>query len=57
MRIFPLLDNQGKMSDELGPLMLSFQKKNYGVEVREVAYQTLKGGNAMLRIWEQECHI
>lgn len=57
VRIFPLLDNQGKMSDELGPLMLMLQKKNYGVEVREVPYQTLKGGNAMLRIWEQECHI
>lgn len=57
VRIFPLLDNYGKMSEELGPLMLMLQKKNYGVEVREVPYQTLKGGNAMLRIWQQECHI
>lgn len=57
VRLFPLLDNFGKMSEELGPLMLMLQKKNYGVEVREVPYQTLKGGNAMLRIWEQECHI
>jgi hypothetical protein len=57
VRIFPLLDNFGKVSEELGPLMLMLQKKNYGVEVREVPYQTLKGGNAMLRIWQQECHI
>jgi Methyltransferase domain len=57
VRIFPLLDNQGKTSEELGPLMLMLQQKNYGVEVREVPYKTLKGGNAMLRIWEQECHL
>lgn len=57
VRLFPLLDNQGKMSDELGPLMLMLQKKNYGVEVREVLHQTSKGHNAMLRIWEQECKV
>ncbi len=57
VRIFPLLDNNGKMPAELGPLMLYFQQKNYGIEVREVPYHTLKGGNAMLRIWEQECHL
>ncbi len=57
VRIFPLLDNNGKMPAELGPLMLYFQQKNYGIEVREVPYHTLKGGNAMLRIWEQECRL
>lgn len=57
VRIFPLLDSNGKMPAELGPLMLYFQQKNYGIEVREVPYHTLKGGNAMLRIWEQECHL
>lgn len=57
VRIFPLLDNQGKMPKELGPLMLMLQQKNFGVEVRQVSYHTLSGGNAMLRIWQQECHI
>jgi hypothetical protein len=57
VRIFPLLDANGKTSDALGPLMLLLQKNNYGVEVRQVPYQTLKGGNAMLRIWEQECRL
>lgn len=57
VRIFPLLDHNGKMPAELGPLMLYFQQNNYGIEVREVSYHTLKGGNAMLRIWEQECHL
>jgi len=57
VRIYPLLDSRGKMPESLGPLMLSFQQKNYGVEIREVSYHTLKGGNAMMRIWEQECHL
>lgn len=57
VRIFPLQDNAGRISDELGPLMLMLQKRNCGVEVREVPFKTLKGSNAMLRIWEQECHL
>lgn len=57
VRIFPLLNANGQMPEELGPLMLYCQQKNYGIEVREVSYHTLKGGNAMLRIWEQECKV
>lgn len=57
VRIFPLLDDQGKVSDELGPLMLFLQKQNFGVEVRQVPFQLLQGGNAMLRIWAHECHL
>lgn len=57
VRIFPLQDNAGRISDELGPLMLMLQKRMCGVEVREVPFKTLKGSNAMLRIWEQECHL
>lgn len=51
VRIFPLQDKQGKMCEQLGPLMLMLQKKNVGVEVRAVEQ------NALLRIWEQECHL
>ena len=57
VRLYPLLDNQGKITDDLGPLMLDLQQKNYGVEVREVAYTLQKGGNAMLRIWAQACVV
>ncbi|HLB56942.1 MAG TPA: hypothetical protein VJK30_06415 [Coxiellaceae bacterium] len=54
VRIFPLMDKTGKASKELGPLMLILQKKNYGVEVRSSVFEN---GNAMLRIWEQECKV
>lgn len=57
VRIFPLLDAQGKTSEELGPLLLLLQKNNYGVEVRQVPFHTEKGANAMLRVWEHECKV
>lgn len=57
VRLYPLLDAAGKITDDLGPLMLSLQEKNYGVEVREVPDQYQKGGNAMLRIWAQACIV
>jgi hypothetical protein len=57
VRIFPLLDTHGKVSDELGPLLLQLQKNNYGVEVRQVPYHTSSGANAMLRVWEHECKV
>lgn len=57
VRVFPLLDEKGSMTDELGPIMLLLQQNNFGVEVREVPYQMRKGGNAMLRIWAKECIV
>lgn len=57
VRLYPLLDDSGKITDELGPLMLALQARNYGVEVREVAYELQEGGNAMLRIWAQACVV
>ena len=57
VRLYPLLDQAGNIMEDLGPLMLALQQKNYGVEVREVTYQHRKGGNAMLRIWAQACVV
>lgn len=57
VRIFPLLAENGEISEWLGPLMLDLQQRNYGIEVRQVAFENLKGGNAMLRVWALECVI
>jgi len=57
IRIYPFLDHHGKMTQELGPLMLWLQKNNFGVEVREVPYTIQKGGNAMLRVWSNTCEV
>lgn len=57
VRIYPLLDHHGKITEELGPFMLWLQQNNFGVEVREVPYTIQKGGNAMLRVWSNVCEV
>ncbi len=57
VRVYPLMNAQGDMHEALGPVMLRLQQQNFGVEVREVAYEQQVGGNAMLRIWSKECLV
>jgi len=57
VRIFPLIDRTGQSSSLLGPVLLGLQKENFGAEVREVPYHLQKSGNAMLRVWSQECKL
>ncbi|TAL64597.1 MAG: hypothetical protein EPN84_03145 [Legionella sp.] len=55
VRIFPLIDREEKTSECLGPVLLGLQHDNYGVEVREVPFHLHQSGNAMLRVWAQQC--
>ena len=57
VRIFPLIDRQGQPSPFLGPVLLGLQQEDYGVEVREVKYHLEPKGNAMLRVWAQQCQL
>lgn len=57
VRIFPLIDREGKTSAFLGPVLLGLQQDNYGVEVREVDFHLHQAGNAMLRVWAQQCIV
>lgn len=57
VRIFPLIDSFGNPSPFIGPVLLALQQKNYGTEIRSVAYHLQKKGNAMLRVWAQECRV
>lgn len=57
VRIFPLIDLQGKTSEFLGPVLLELQQEGYGVEVREIAYHLHRAENAMLRVWAQKCDV
>lgn len=57
VRIFPILNDRGEMSASIGPLMLDYQQKNFNIELRQVAYEVMKGGNAMLRIWSKRCVV
>ncbi len=57
VRIFPLSNSQGVPSSLLGPVLLGLQQENYGVEVRDVTSSLRPTGNAMLRVWAQQCHV
>ncbi len=57
VRIFPLIDRYGQPSPFLGPVLLGLQQDQYGVEVREEKYHLQTKGNAMLRVWAQQCQV
>lgn len=57
VRIFPIIDRFSQPSKFLGPIMLALQQENYGIEVREVKYHLQSQGNAMLRVWAQQCAV
>lgn len=57
VRIFPLIDRHNQPSPFLGPVLLGLQQENFGVEVREVTYNLQPSGNAMLRVWAQQCPV
>lgn len=57
VRIFPLIDCEGKTSEFLNPVLLQLQQEGYGVEVREVDYHLHKAENAMLRVWAKKCDV
>ncbi len=57
VRIFPLIERGGEPSALLGPVLLGLQQANFGAEVREVRCALYPEGNAMLRVWAQECGV
>jgi hypothetical protein len=57
VRIFPLLNDEGDISQNIAPLMSLLQIQNFGVEIREVPFHLQKKGNAMLRVWSNTCTL
>jgi len=57
VRIFPLSDSKGRPSPLLGPVLLGLQLDNYGIEVCDVTTSLHSKGNAMLRVWAQQCQV
>ena len=57
VRIFPLLNSLGKQSELLPQLIEKLQNEQYDLEIRNVGYEFQRGGNAMLRVWHQQCPI
>lgn len=54
VRIFPI---EKSASSEIGPILLSFQQRNFGIELRSVSFPQRHNGHAMLRIWANLCEV
>lgn len=57
VRVFPLLNAEGGIAPQLGEVIARLQMLDYGVEIRQVHYNFLKQGKAMLRIWPNQCQL
>lgn len=57
IQVFPIPDAKTAVAAELGPIMLAFQQRNFGVEIRAVNFPERGNGSATLRIWAKECEV
>ena len=54
VRVFPLLDLDGKVSPHLGPALAMLRREGFHTTVRTVPYEFLKGANEMVVIGRHE---
>ncbi|MCP4537943.1 MAG: SAM-dependent methyltransferase [Chloroflexi bacterium] len=52
VRIFPLLDLEGNVSPHLDAVVQELRQTGHSVEIRRVPYEFQRGGNEMMRVWE-----
>lgn len=57
VRIFPLVNHQGQISDHVGQLVVFCQEQGIDTELKSVNYQIQHKGNAMLRVWSPSCSV
>lgn len=58
VRVFPLVDEEGKPVSGLGPLIQALQQKGFGVELKQTGGAgdaSAKKGTALLRLWNESC--
>ncbi len=55
VRVFPLVDDEGKPASSLGPLIQALQQKGFGVELKQTGGAQAKKGTALLRLWNESC--
>ena len=53
VRIFPLLDLDGRPSLHVGPVMEALRRGGWEPEFREVPYEFQRGGNQMMVVWAE----
>lgn len=57
VRIYPLTDQTGQVSQLLGPTLLALQQHSYQVAIEEVPFRLVPNSKAMLRIRSDRCRL
>lgn len=57
LRIYPLTDQVGQVSELLGPVLLALQDQGYSVSIEEVPFRLFRDSKAMMRIRSNRCII
>jgi hypothetical protein len=57
LRIYPLTDQVGQVSELLGPVLLALQNQGYLVSIEEVPFRLFRESKAMMKIRSNRCQI
>ena len=57
VRVYPLVDKEGKPSQYLGLVIQGLQEGGFGVELRQIQTGDKSQANAMLRLWNPACVV
>ena len=57
IRIYPLTDQQGRVSEILGPVLLQLQQDGFQVVIQEVPFRLVPNSKAMLKLSAGRCDL
>lgn len=57
IRIYPLTDQQGHVSELLGPILLQLQQDGFQVVIQEVPFRLVPNSKAMLKLSAGRCEL
>jgi hypothetical protein len=57
VRFYPLTDQEGRMSDILGQVLIALQQDNYQVAIENVPFRLVPASQAVLKVSAGCCHL
>jgi hypothetical protein len=57
VRFYPLTDQEGRVSDRLGEVLLALQQDNYQVAIENVPFRLVPASKAVLKVSAGCCHL
>ncbi|MBI5447239.1 MAG: hypothetical protein HY939_00735 [Gammaproteobacteria bacterium] len=57
IRVFPIAHQNGNLFPTIAQIMLEFQKRQFGIEIKHIPSVLNIPSNALLRAWSQTCPV